>query len=346
MAQTDVRLPRTFTATHQTAGLPNFPAVDVFGQPGEPVLAPVSGTIVDVHGIPWNQREHVGGETAYLQGDDGNTYFLTHLQGNVPSGRVQAGQPIGQVAAVPGSWWPSHIHEGLHQGIYQPGGSSSPAPVAQTIAATAPAASTSAWPQSAQLAYRLAIQAGLNPTDAKDFASVQYGESGFDPTNYVGKSQGHSYVPYHTAGGLYQLLSKGYVDTANQLGGVFNPTANIKAILPNYVDYYKAHPAYVPGAAGATVEASGEPASYYAQGLQHLPGTAPVTAAMAATPTAAVGRQPAAAAPPTALAAVAPAQGLPSIVRKILGVPAGRSSPAPAAAPTPLPPIVRRILRS
>lgn len=129
----------------------------------------------------------------------------------------------------------------------------------------------SRWPKSAQLAYQLATQSGLTPTQAKDFAAVQYGESGFNP-NARNKSSG--------AAGLYQLLSSGYVNRANQLGGVFNPRANIQAILPDYAKYYRSHP-YQPGAAGAAVERSGEGAAYYAQGLQHLPGGAPTGGAAA-----------------------------------------------------------------
>ena len=120
----------------------------------------------------------------------------------------------------------------------------------------------SSWPDSAQLAYSYGVGAGLTPQQATDFAAAQYGESGFNP-NALNKSSG--------AAGLYQLLSSGFVNLANKLGGVFNPNANIQAILPNYVDYYQTHPgAVVPGAAAAAVEASGEPASYYAQGNAYL----------------------------------------------------------------------------
>lgn len=136
---------------------------------------------------------------------------------------------------------------------------------------------TVGWPVSAVLAYNDAIQKGATPAQATDFASVQYGESGFSPTA-LNKSSG--------AAGLYQLLSQGYVNRANQMGGVMNPQANIEAILPNYMSYYQSHPGTpVPGAAGSAVEASGEPASYYAQGYQHLPG-APNVATGSAMPVA------------------------------------------------------------
>ena len=289
MAQRGIRsltLPASFTPTHQTAGLAGFPAIDVFGQPGTPVISPVTGRIVDVHMIPWNAQERVGGETAYLQGANDRTYFLTHLMGAVPSGLVTAGQQIGQVGAVPNDWWQPHIHEGMYQGIYNPGGVSTP-PVSQ------PATQQSSyqdlnWPSSAVLAYQLAMQQGATPAQAKDFATVQYGESGFDP-NARNTSSG--------AAGLYQLLSSGYVNRANQLGGVYNPRANIQAILPNYLSYYRSHPDLVPGAAGAAVEASGKGPGYYAQGYQHLPGMpAPAAPTVAATPSGV----------PTSVAATAP----------------------------------------
>lgn len=124
------------------------------------------------------------------------------------------------------------------------------------------------WPASAQLAFVDGLRGGLNPQQAADFASAQYGESGFNPTARNTSSG---------AAGLYQLLSSGYVNRANQLGGVFNPQANIEAILPSYRSFYQSHPgAVTPGLAGSDVELSGEPASYYAQGYQHLPGISQV----------------------------------------------------------------------
>lgn len=120
----------------------------------------------------------------------------------------------------------------------------------------------SQWPSSARLAFNLGVQRGMTPQAAADFAASQYGESSFNP---------NARNPSSGAAGLYQLLSPGYVNTANRLGGVYNPRANILAILPNYLHYYRSHP-FVPGAAAASVEASGKGAQYYAQGYQHLPG--------------------------------------------------------------------------
>jgi hypothetical protein len=128
LARRTLALPAAFRATHQTAGLPGFPAVDVFGQAGTPVLAPVGGRLVDVHTIPWNAQQRVGGETAYLQGSNDRTYFLTHLQGGVPSGPVTAGEQIGEVGAVPQGWWQPHIHEGVYRGSTTRAGRARPPP--------------------------------------------------------------------------------------------------------------------------------------------------------------------------------------------------------------------------
>jgi Peptidase M15/Transglycosylase SLT domain len=222
--------------------------------------------------------------TAYLPG-----------RGWVPAGEVPTIGRYGlrsgnQPGFFHGQPDPNHVDAGyMATGVDPRQGGNAPAapsPTARALSNTAP----SAWPASAQLAYQLATQSGLTPTQAKDFAAVQYGESGFNP-NARNKSSG--------AAGLYQLLSSGYVNRANQLGGVFNPRANIQAILPDYVNYYRSHP-YQPGAAGAAVERSGQGAAYYAQGLQHLPGGAPaagaaaplVTGSAPVPPQAAAGRGP------------------------------------------------------
>jgi hypothetical protein len=115
-----IRLPKNFTPTHDTAGLPNFPAIDVFAAPGTLVMPPESGVLVYKHYIPWNTAKRVGGWTVYLQGNSGNTYFLTHF-GNVRrEGRVYRFQSLGRVGYVPAQAWAPHIHEGKHHGRYNP----------------------------------------------------------------------------------------------------------------------------------------------------------------------------------------------------------------------------------
>lgn len=116
----DLQLPENFKPTHQTAGLPGFPAIDVFGPAGSWVLAPEAGRLVWPHLIPWDQHSRTGGWTCYFQGESGNTYFLTHFGKLRPRGHYRAHDVIGTVGKVPDSWWHSHIHEGKHHGVYTP----------------------------------------------------------------------------------------------------------------------------------------------------------------------------------------------------------------------------------
>jgi murein DD-endopeptidase MepM/ murein hydrolase activator NlpD len=108
-----MQLPATFVPTHQTAGLPGYPAIDVFAPAGTRVLAPAAGTLERTHLILWSLARRVGGWTTYLEADDGSSYFLTHLGEVLPSGTtVKAGQDIGSVGVVPHEWWQAHVHEG------------------------------------------------------------------------------------------------------------------------------------------------------------------------------------------------------------------------------------------
>lgn len=114
-----IRLPKTFKPTHDTAGLPDFPAIDVFAKPGTLVMPPEGGIIVNKHFIPWNKTKRVGGWTFYLQTKDA-TYFLTHFANCRRNGRVRRYMSVGRVAEVPNHWWEPHIHEGKHAGHYDP----------------------------------------------------------------------------------------------------------------------------------------------------------------------------------------------------------------------------------
>ncbi len=110
-----LQLPDTFTPTHETSGLPGFPAIDMFASPGARVLAPEDGELQRTHFISWSLAKRVGGWTTYLAAPSA-VYFLTHFAEVLPSGsRVRQGQDIGSVAVVPHDWWPSHVHEGRHQ---------------------------------------------------------------------------------------------------------------------------------------------------------------------------------------------------------------------------------------
>lgn len=119
---------------------------------------------------------------------------------------------------------------------------------------------------------------GLSSDRALELVGVSYMESGLDTTNYYGKSSGQPWQGEgKQAAGLFQLLSSGYITQAEAIGqrrgdqpgsAVFDPVANIQAILPTYQAYWNANPNAATGAAGAAVEASGESANWYGSGVQ------------------------------------------------------------------------------
>jgi murein DD-endopeptidase MepM/ murein hydrolase activator NlpD len=131
--------------------------------------------------------------------------------------------------------------------------------------------------QMARYIMGLAAQRGLGPGRQRELAAASYAESGLDPQS-VNRSSG--------AAGLFQLLSSGYRQKAQQLGGLHDPRANTLAILPNYLSYWRQHPRAAPGEAGRDVEISGMGSEFYARPLSLIPGggTAPITAGMAAAP--------------------------------------------------------------
>ena len=88
---------------------------DIMGPMGAPVYAFTSGV------ISRHSNSRLGGISLYLRGDDGSTYFYTHLQGYAPRGavgnRVQAGEHIaynGDTGNARGG--PPHIHFERHPG--------------------------------------------------------------------------------------------------------------------------------------------------------------------------------------------------------------------------------------
>ena len=87
-----VPTPASFQSTHMTDGL-GWPAVDIMGNPGQPVASPASGTIVR-HGSAQ------GGEALYLRANDGTMYWLGHIDDMLPVGaRVRKGQTIARISA-------------------------------------------------------------------------------------------------------------------------------------------------------------------------------------------------------------------------------------------------------
>lgn len=88
---------------------------DILAPRGTPVVASVSGSV-----RPHNSS--LGGLSYYLDGDDGVTYFGTHLDAYVgPTGRVAAGTVIGKVGnSGNASGGPTHLHFEIHPGGGEP----------------------------------------------------------------------------------------------------------------------------------------------------------------------------------------------------------------------------------
>lgn len=83
---------------------------DMLAARGTPVVANVAGTVR-------HHNSRLGGLSYYLKGDDGNTYFGTHLASYAASGRVAAGTVVGTVGnSGNASGGPPHLHFEIHPG--------------------------------------------------------------------------------------------------------------------------------------------------------------------------------------------------------------------------------------
>lgn len=88
--------------------------VDMFDPRGTPVVAVVNGTVA-------LRTVNLGGISTYLYGDDGNTYYYTHLDG-YPSGlssgqRVSAGEAVGYLGNTGNARYTSpHLHFEIRPG--------------------------------------------------------------------------------------------------------------------------------------------------------------------------------------------------------------------------------------
>lgn len=109
---------RPSASTHPTAGLSGYPAFDYMAPAGTTTVAPVSGTVIRLSGKDPKAGGPPGGAlgySVYLKGDDGKTYFMTHIDKvSVKAGqRVKQGQQIAVVANGPPSWSSPHVHMGV-----------------------------------------------------------------------------------------------------------------------------------------------------------------------------------------------------------------------------------------
>jgi len=131
-----VQLPSHFVPTHETAGLPGFPAIDVFAPAHTIVCSPATGRIVKLSGHAPTPTAKPGGPygwSIYLTVDkahlppSGGTFYLTHFGTRSPLVQlgvcVGRGEVLGIVADyshATGGTTPDHIHEGFHRGAWQP----------------------------------------------------------------------------------------------------------------------------------------------------------------------------------------------------------------------------------
>jgi peptidoglycan LD-endopeptidase LytH len=85
--------------------------VDMMADLGTPTVAPVSGRVE-------HRTVSLGGLSWYVYGDDGNTYFGTHLSAyeNVGAGWVPAGTVIGYVGSTGNAGSTNHLHFEYHPG--------------------------------------------------------------------------------------------------------------------------------------------------------------------------------------------------------------------------------------
>ncbi len=82
---------------------------DILSPRGTPIVASVGGTVKQ-HG------SSLGGLSYYLTGDDGKTYFGTHLASYAASGRVSAGTVVGYVGDSGNARGTPHLHFEIHPG--------------------------------------------------------------------------------------------------------------------------------------------------------------------------------------------------------------------------------------
>ena len=82
---------------------------DILSPRGTPVVASVGGSVK-------HHNSGLGGLSYYLAGDDGNTYFGTHLSSYGAGGRVAAGTVVGYVGDSGNARGTPHLHFEIHPG--------------------------------------------------------------------------------------------------------------------------------------------------------------------------------------------------------------------------------------
>ena len=83
---------------------------DLFARRGTPVVAITGGHVQQMIG-------RIGGKQVKLVGDDGVTYYYTHLDSFGPAGRVEVGAVIGTVGTSGNAaGGPAHVHFEVHPG--------------------------------------------------------------------------------------------------------------------------------------------------------------------------------------------------------------------------------------
>lgn len=117
-----VYLEAEFRPTHQTAGLPGYPAVDVFGRPGALVVARFFGKVRRLSGRACSLGGSAGGaygRSVYIRNEvTGTDRYVTHLDCLAVSvgDLIGPGTIIGTVCDAAGTGRPgtSHAHYGKH----------------------------------------------------------------------------------------------------------------------------------------------------------------------------------------------------------------------------------------
>ena len=112
-----VQGPRAFTNDWGDArsGGRRHQGTDILAPRGTPAVAVVSGSVR-------GHNSRLGGISYYLNGDDGNTYFCTHLDSlSGASGRVSQGTVLGYIGNTGNArGGPTHLHFEIHPGGGRP----------------------------------------------------------------------------------------------------------------------------------------------------------------------------------------------------------------------------------